>query len=163
MNRAEIPIATPCNADWSTMSLADRGRFCGACRKVVRELARMTEAQARAMLASPPTEGLCVRYVHDATGEIVFQRGDVVPLRRVARSAAMVALAAALPMALTACMGAAPAPRVPGATTAPTTSAVVPDEHVMMGAPPAPDPVAPAPVEPAPIAVPPAGALAPRR
>ena len=69
MNRNEVPIASPCNVDWSTMTLADRGRFCGACRKVVRELRHMTEAEARALLASPPTEGLCVRYVHDATGE----------------------------------------------------------------------------------------------
>jgi hypothetical protein len=38
MNRTDLPIASPCNADWSTMTLADRGRFCGACRKVVREL-----------------------------------------------------------------------------------------------------------------------------
>jgi hypothetical protein len=69
MNRTDLPIASPCTADWTTMTLADRGRFCGQCRKVVRELAQMTEAEARAMLASPPTEGLCVRYVHDATGD----------------------------------------------------------------------------------------------
>jgi len=155
MNRTEIPIASPCSADWSTMSLADRGRFCGACRKVVRELAQMTEAEARALLAAPPTEGLCVRYVHDATGEILFKRGDVVPFQRLVRSAAAIALAAALPLATTACMGAAPAPRVPGSTTAPTTSAVVPEAQVMMGAPPALEPVAPATAEPAPIAAPP--------
>ena len=41
MNRSEIPIASPCSADWSTMTLADRGRFCGQCRKVVRELAQL--------------------------------------------------------------------------------------------------------------------------
>ena len=108
MNRAEIPIAEPCTADWSTMTLADRGRFCGQCRKVVRELARLTEAEARALLASPPTEGLCVRYVHDATGEIVFRR-DVVPvdrLARVRRLAATTLAAAALPLAAAGCMGA---------------------------------------------------------
>jgi hypothetical protein len=66
MNRTEVPIASPCAADWSTMTLADRGRFCGACRKVVRELKQMTLAAALplstaacmgaapAMMGSPP-------------------------------------------------------------------------------------------------------------
>jgi hypothetical protein len=76
MNRTDLPIA-PCEVDWSTMTLADRGRFCGSCRKVVTELTHMTEAQARALLDSPPTEGLCVRYLYDERGEIVF-RSDVV-------------------------------------------------------------------------------------
>jgi hypothetical protein len=126
MNRTEVPIATPCSADWSTMTLADRGRFCGACSKVVRELSRLSEAEARALLASPPTEGLCVRYVHDATGEILFRR-DVVPMARLVRRAATLALAAALPLSTAACMGAAPSPMmgappvIPTATTTPTT------------------------------------------
>jgi hypothetical protein len=147
MNRTELPIASPCTVDWTTMTLADRGRFCGECRKVVRELAQVTEAEARALLASPPTEGLCVRYVHDATGEIVF-RPDVVPVTRLARvrRAAAVALAAAsLPLAVAGCMGAAPAPppQVPTVPTVdPSTMGVV-----VMGEPPAmPTP----PVEPPP-------------
>jgi hypothetical protein len=147
MHRTELPIASPCTVDWTTMTLADRGRFCGECRKVVRELAQVTEAEARAMLASPPSEGLCVRYVHDATREIVF-RPDVVPVTRLARvrRAAAVALAAAsLPLAVAGCMGAAPAPppQVPTVPTVdPSTMGMV-----VMGEPPAmPTP----PVEPPP-------------
>ncbi|HEY8087064.1 MAG TPA: hypothetical protein VIF09_04450 [Polyangiaceae bacterium] len=127
MNRAEIPIVEPCTANWSTMTLADRGRFCGQCRKVVRELAQVTEAEARALLASPPTEGLCVRYVHDATGEIVFRR-DLAPvdrLARVRRIAATTLAAAALPLAAAGCMGA-------------------PQTHPLMGSPPPPQQVEPA-------------------
>jgi hypothetical protein len=71
MNRIDLPI-TPCEVDWSTMTLADRGRFCGSCGKVVSELAQMTEVEARALLRSPPTEGFCVRYFCDERGEIVF-------------------------------------------------------------------------------------------
>ena len=148
MNRTELPIAIPCTVDWTTMTLADRGRFCGECRKVVRELAQVTEAEARALLASPPTEGLCVRYVHDATGEIVF-RPDVVPVTRLARvrRAAAVALAAAsLPLAVAGCMGAAPMlpPQTPPPTPTvdPSTMGVV-----VMGEPPA---MPPPPVEPPP-------------
>lgn len=145
MNRTDLPIATPCHADWSTMTLADRGRFCGECRRVVRELARMTEREARAMLASPPTEGLCVRYVHDATGEIVFRRDEVVPVGRLLRRAAVVALAVALPLSTAACMGAAAPPTMGSPLpVAPSASAPGPPPEpmqVMMGAPPPMAPV----------------------
>lgn len=141
MNRTEIPIASPCHADWSTMSLADRGRFCGACRKVVRELRQMTESEARTLLASPPTEGLCVRYVHDATGEILFRRDDVIPAGKLLRRAAAAVAMAVLPMGTVACMGAAPAltgspPAVPVATSA-SVAPPPPPPPVVMGAPPA--------------------------
>jgi hypothetical protein len=137
MRNTELPIAEPCNADWTTMTLADRGRFCGQCRKVVRELGQMTEVEARAMLASPPTEGLCVRYVHDATGEILF-RPDVVPVARLARvrRAAAVALAAAsLPLAVSGCMGAAPMPPpLMGSPPPPVMISPPPPTEVIMGA-----------------------------
>lgn len=133
MNRNDVPIASPCSADWSTMTLADRGRFCGSCRKVVRELAQMSETEARAMLASPPTEGLCVRYIHDATGEIVFRKDGVVPVGRLLRRAAAVALAAALPLSTAACMGAAQ-PTMGAPPAVPTPSATVADPPPMMGA-----------------------------
>ncbi len=149
MNRAELPIASPCPADWTKMTLADRGRFCGQCKKVVRELAQLSEAEARALLASPPTEGLCVRYVHDATGEIIF-RQDVVPLGRLARAkkAAAVALAAAaLPVAVAGCMGAAPMPPpVMGAVAEPQPTDMV--MGTVAAPPPAPSGSAYAPAPP---------------
>jgi hypothetical protein len=152
MNRTDLTIASPCTVDWTTMTLADRGRFCGECKKVVRELAQLTEAEARALLVSPPTEGLCVRYVHDATGEIVF-RPDVVPvarLTRVRRAAAVMLAAASLPLAVAGCMGAAPPmppkPPPPASTVDPSMMGVV-----VMGEP----PVLPAPPPaPAPSAMP---------
>jgi hypothetical protein len=119
------------------MTLADRGRFCGECKKVVRELAQLTEKQARALLASPPTEGLCVRYVHDTTGEILF-RPAVVPVGRLARAkrAAVVALAAAsLPLAAAGCMGSAPVPPPVMGSPVPTqTPPVETMDDVTMGA-----------------------------
>jgi hypothetical protein len=131
MNRVEIPIASPCAADWTTMTLADRGRFCGECRKVVRELARMSEREARALLAAPPAEGLCVRYIHDATGEIVFRHDAVVPVARLARRVAAVALAVALPVGASACSSSQPMMGAPP-SVAPS------NQMVMMGAPPPP-------------------------
>jgi hypothetical protein len=120
----------------------DPGRprpILGACRKVVRELRQMTEPEARALLASPPTEGLCVRYVHDATGEILFRRDDVVPVGKLLRRAAAVALAVALPVGSMACMGAAPALTGSPANVPVAPSASAPLQ-VVMGAPPAPPP-----------------------
>ena len=136
MNRTDLPIATPCTADWSQMTMADRGRFCGQCKKVVRELEQLTEAEARELLAAPPTEGLCVRYVHDATGEIIFRR-DVVPVGRLARAkraAAMALAAAALPVAVAGCMGAAPMPPpVMGSVAEPQPPPPPPPTAVIMG------------------------------
>jgi len=166
MNRTDVPIASPCTVDWTTMTLADRGRFCGQCRKVVRELAQLTEAEARALLASPPTEGLCVRYVHDTTGEIVF-RPDVVPVGRLARmkrAAAVALVAASLPMAVAGCMGAAVPPPVMGSPVPPTQQPPETMGAVTMGEPPAALPVATTPTTSAtpatPVATDPA---APRR
>jgi hypothetical protein len=137
MKNSDLPIAAPCHADWSTMTLADRGRFCGDCKKVVHELTQLTEREARALLASPPTEGLCVRYIHDQTGEIVFKR-EVVPvsaLTRMKRAAAVLA-AASLPLALTGCMGTATPPMVAMGAAPP----MPPDTVVTMGEPPAQPP-----------------------
>jgi hypothetical protein len=136
------------------MTLADRGRFCGACRKVVHELARMSERDARALLASPPTEGLCVRYIHDERGEIVFRQSDVIPLARLARRAAAVALAVVLPMTIAACSG---GERMMGSPAVPSLPPVPVDTAATMGgvAPPMPAPNPPMP--PTPVAKPDGG------
>jgi hypothetical protein len=124
----EIPIASPCGADWRTMKPSDSKRFCDACNKHVHDLSSMTESEARAVLASPKAEGLCVRYLHDAYGDIVFRPVPIPPsllvrARRVAVSAAGVA-ALAMPMTLVACMG---APAQPAQVTSTMgTPAVVP-------------------------------------
>jgi hypothetical protein len=164
MNRTDLPIATPCSVDWNTMTLADRGRFCGECRKVVRELAQLTEGEARALLASPPTEGLCVRYVHDTTGEILFRR-DIVPVGRLARMgrAAAVAVAmASIPLAAAGCMGTAPMPPPTMGAVRPVPAEPEPPLETMgavtMGTPPVPatgtPPPSAAPVATAPSSAP---------
>lgn len=54
------------------MTPQDGGRFCAECKKVVRDLSRLTERKARALLAEPHTEGLCVRLIHDRDGRVMF-------------------------------------------------------------------------------------------
>jgi hypothetical protein len=113
MRRDDAPIATPCGADWTAMSPRGKARLCGQCDKLVHDLSAMTERDARALLKTRPTEGLCVRYLHDATGEIWFgaRAERVVPASRlVGRGAAMMSAAALVlvPALTEACGGAAP-------------------------------------------------------
>ncbi len=122
----EVPIASPCGVDWSTMTRREANkRFCDACKKHVHDLSSMDESEARALLEAPATEGLCVRYLADARGRVTF-RPDV-PSDRL-RRASMLAVAITAPLGLTACMGAymPPPPEPPRATAAPVTSSSAP-------------------------------------
>jgi hypothetical protein len=152
MRATDIPIASPCGADWRTMKPSDTKRFCEACKKHVHDLSAMTPAEARALLASPPTEGLCVRYLHDAHGDVVFRDAPLpsamlVRAKRIAQAAAWVALPAALAAcssAIDSCpmptMGAVAVPmsQVPPAPSASASPpAAVSTLQQVMGAPPA--------------------------
>jgi hypothetical protein len=123
MRATEIPIASPCGQDWRTMKPSDTARFCDSCKKHVHDLSAMTPADARSLLSSPPTEGLCVRYLYDARGDIVF-RGAPVPAGMLVRAKrfAAAAVAVSLPMALAACSGSideTPGPMMMGAVACP--------------------------------------------
>jgi hypothetical protein len=107
MHRDDISIKTPCHLDWSKMTPADGGRFCGDCKKVVRDLSGMSEPEARALIRSARTGELCVRYVYDAQGRIFFagMQSGLVPAAMLSRAkrAARAALAVAAPLTLAAC------------------------------------------------------------
>jgi hypothetical protein len=122
MKTSDVPIASPCGMDWQSMKPGDRGRYCDACKKTVRDLSAMTRREARELLAAPRTEGLCVRYLYDEHGDIAFR--DTLPAAALVRAKRVLAAAAvvALPMSLAACMGAAPIPEPQ------------PPQHEMMGA-----------------------------
>lgn len=119
MKRSDLPIASPCEQDWDTMTPAGRKRFCDTCQKHVQDLSAMTEAQAKGVLASPPAEGLCVRYLYDEVGNIMFGLVDpsLVPassLVRAKRALATTAALAGIAATLSGCMGAPqPRPAVP--------------------------------------------------
>jgi hypothetical protein len=72
MKRDDIPLAFPCGADFTSMPKVDGGRLCSACDTIVHDLSSMSEADARAVLASRTTDRLCVRYLYDARGRVVF-------------------------------------------------------------------------------------------
>lgn len=147
MKRTDLEIASPCTQDWNTMTAEGKKRFCDACKKHVQDLSQMSETEAQAVLAAPPAEGLCVRYLYDAFGNVLFDMVDtrVVPASRLVRAKQTLAKGAAmagLALSVTACMGARQQP----------------PPQVTMGAPPMPEVTAPvattAPTTPAPTAPP---------
>lgn len=79
MDRRELPIASPCNVDWNAMTPADKGRFCGDCKKVVRDLSQMSEREARSLLGQPGRGELCVRYLYDKHGKVFFAGDRATP------------------------------------------------------------------------------------
>jgi len=142
VKRAEINVPMACGMDWEAMSSKaaaaggndDPARFCGECQKHVHDLSAMTKSEAQTLLASEATDGLCVRYLYDDRGEVVFNsKVGVAPnaLSRFAKAKRYVtaAVTLALPMSLNACMGAyrPPPPRVmPAASADPTPTPTTP-------------------------------------
>jgi hypothetical protein len=96
MRRESLPIAQPCDADWEQMDGDESVRFCHRCAKHVHNLSAMSEADARALVA---TSERCIRYTHDA-GRVRFA-GRSGPLPRLAAAAAL----AFGSLASSACMG----------------------------------------------------------
>jgi hypothetical protein len=102
MKTKELVIAEPCRVDWSKMTPADGGRFCGDCKKVVTSLSSMTEKDARKLLRTANEGQLCVRFLHDKHGNVFFgadaPQPNFVPaslLSRAKRALAVAGLAAA--------------------------------------------------------------------
>lgn len=72
--RLRLPIADPCDEDWSAMGEGERRRLCGRCGQQVHFLSRMREAEALALLADHRRSGepICVRYYAEPGGRLVF-------------------------------------------------------------------------------------------
>jgi hypothetical protein len=100
-----IDIQAPCHLDWTKMTPAKGGRFCGDCKKVVRDLSSLTESEARALVARERYNGLCVRMLVDRDGNVFFGGDKLISasLLSKAKRAAMAAAAIALPLASNAC------------------------------------------------------------
>ena len=107
MDKRELPVAAPCTVDWRKMTPADGGRFCGDCKKVVRDLSTMTQQEARALLSQAGAGQLCVRFLHDRHGKVFFadQARPLLPASLLSRAkrVALAAAAVAVPLALQGC------------------------------------------------------------
>jgi len=109
INREQVRITTPCDVEWDALERRPRGRFCGQCQTLVTDLSAMSERDARALLAQTE-QAVCLRYLHDATGQVHFADGPrLVPtsrLRAARRASGVAALMA--PLLFQACGGADP-------------------------------------------------------
>lgn len=101
MKREELPVKFPCHVDWRRMTPVEGGRFCGDCRKTVRDLSALTEEEAKALLRAARPGELCMRARVDAEGEIVFAKPQVIPTGLLFK--ARRAVLAVAPLALAAC------------------------------------------------------------
>lgn len=65
-----ISVASPCSADWDSMTGDDRSRFCGQCQLNVYNLSAMSRPEAEALVQEK--EGrLCVRYYRRYDGTLI--------------------------------------------------------------------------------------------
>jgi hypothetical protein len=110
MRKSDIAIPVPCTVDWQKMTPADKGRFCGDCKKVVRDLSKMSEVEASALVQSAHGGDLCVRFLHDRHGKVFFEedlarRSGLVPRSFLvrARRTAVAAASLAVPAFLQGC------------------------------------------------------------
>lgn len=121
MRRDELPIPTPCHADWNAMELRDKARFCAECSLEVLDVSARTEAEARALATTPSNARVCVSYIVRPDGTIRLAKdtnAPDVPLGALRRRGS--ALVAAASLALAACGGS----RLAGAPVQ-TTGAIV--------------------------------------
>jgi hypothetical protein len=109
MRTTDLPIPSPCHADWDAMRNEGTRRFCDSCVKHVHDLSAMTRREASKLLAAQDGGRICVRYTCDTTGTIKFkpESAPVVPIaaltRRQPRRGVPLGHAAAVALALAAC------------------------------------------------------------
>lgn len=79
-------------------------RFCDRCDKHVHDLSALTESEAQAVLAKRDGARVCVRYLVDVEGAVVFREpAPIVPVSALRRRPQPIVRAAAMALALAAC------------------------------------------------------------
>jgi hypothetical protein len=67
---SQIHIASPCTADWNSMSGDDRNRYCAECNKNVYNISELTRRQAESLIRK--SEGdLCLLFYRRTDGTIL--------------------------------------------------------------------------------------------
>jgi hypothetical protein len=116
MKRRDLPLREHCHVDFRSMrERTETSRSCAECETPVHDLSAMAEAEARALLAG--RDDVCVRYLHDREGHVVFTDAPprILPPGWLVRTrrAALVAAATLSPLLLEACGPQCPNPTDP--------------------------------------------------
>jgi hypothetical protein len=90
-----VSIATPCPADWDSMTGDERSRFCALCQKNVYNIASMTAEEAEAFLRGAGGEA-CLRLYRRADGTVLTSDCPVGVRRRRRRRAVASVVSAGL-------------------------------------------------------------------
>lgn len=118
----QIRIASPCKADWASMTGDEKSRHCGQCDKKVHDLSAMTRAEAEA-LVSGGQPYLCVRLWVRPDGKVLTQDCPV-GLAKVRRSLRRVAtFVGALVASLGGLLGCVPEDEAGGSSGGPVQTA----------------------------------------
>jgi hypothetical protein len=86
----EVRIASPCHADWNSMTGDEQSRFCDKCAKNVYNLSAMTTEQAESLIREKEGD-LCVRYYQRADGTVLTADCPVGVRRKRVRAVAFMA------------------------------------------------------------------------
>lgn len=129
--RIRLKVASPCHADWESMTGDEAIRFCGLCQKNVYQISNMTTDQVEELLADAG-EKKCGRFYQRKDGTLVTADCSV-GLRRKRRKQAALGVGAGVLSVLGVAIG--------GSADAPPPTAVDPDSpthivephHVIMG------------------------------
>jgi hypothetical protein len=105
---AQVEIQRPCPVELpEDFRGGARNRHCGHCDKTVHLLSSLTEAEATAFLERSVGRDVCVTYLVDARGDILFQpetiAPPIVPVSALRRPRLGAAAAVGLGLALAAC------------------------------------------------------------
>jgi hypothetical protein len=99
MKRTDLPISSPCAAQWDTMTVRGRALFCDECQTLVHDLSRLQRHEAADFLRVHVGEQMCVKYSYDALGNVLFAapvQPTVIPASMLRPSVRALAAATAL-------------------------------------------------------------------
>jgi len=77
MKKINLSIPKPCHENWDAMTTVEKGKFCGACQKVVVDFTRMNDRELAAFFKKP-LDNICGRFQQEQ-----LNRDIVMPRKRV--------------------------------------------------------------------------------
>jgi len=69
--KIRLKVASPCDANWETMTGDEAKRFCSLCKKDVYELSNMSLEEVEMLLAAQSTMGICGRFYQRSDGTLI--------------------------------------------------------------------------------------------